>query len=124
MTIDMMPAGDHANILVTANVLRNGGIAVIPTDTVYGLAASLYQPKAIERVFQAKQRPLDKRVPVLLASARDLAGLVTEVPRVAWKLIDVLWPGPLTLVLRADDLCPRALTRGGDTVAVRVPAAR
>ena len=120
----VLTADQPSNIVATARILREGGIVVIPTDTVYGLAASVYQPAAIERIFLAKQRTPEARVPLLLGTAADLPLLVEEVPRVAWDLIGRFWPGPLTLVLPARRAVPEAVTRGGRTVAVRVPAGR
>jgi len=112
------------NILAVARLLREGGIAVIPTDTVYGLAGVVFEPAAVDRIYAAKRRQPEARVPVLIATAADLSMLVKEVPAIAWALIDAFWPGPLTLVLPAKKTAPYAITRGGGTVAVRVPANR
>lgn len=119
-----LSASDPDAILVTARVLREGGIAVIPTDTVYGLAASIFQPQAIERVFTVKGRNPDAQVPVLIASASDLPILVSEIPRAAWPLINQFWPGALTLVFPAKAALSPLVAKRGGTVAVRVPAAR
>jgi L-threonylcarbamoyladenylate synthase len=97
---------------------------VVPTDTVYGLAATVYRPEAVRRIYAIKRREPERRVPVLIASAVDLELLVKEVPRIAWALIDRFWPGPLTLVLPASQQAPDVITQGRGTVAVRVPAAR
>lgn len=117
-------AADPEGIMGVAGVIRGGGIAVIPTDTVYGLSASIFHPGAVDRVFEAKRRPPDRRVPILLGTAADLPILVSNVPHAAWALIERFWPGPLTLVLPAKSSVPGSITRGGRTVAVRVPAAR
>lgn len=113
-----------ADILVAARILREAGVVVIPTDTVYGLAASVLRPASVERVFEIKRRPPMMRVPVLLATAADLPILVSNIPRISWKLIEAFWPGALTLVMPARPSVPPAITRGGDSVAVRVPGAR
>ena len=120
----ILPASQGANIALVARVLRDGGVAVIPTDTVYGLAASVFDESAIARVFEVKRRAPDAAVPVLLHTAADLPLLVADVPAIAWTLIDRFWPGPLTLVLPARPAVPRVLRGGGQTIAVRVPAAR
>lgn len=120
----LLPADRPENILTAAQILRDGGLVVVPTDTLYGLAASVLQPEAIEGVFAVKRRAPEMRVPLLLGTAADLPILVQQVPRIAWKLIDAFWPGPLTLVLPARPTVPRQITRGGNTVAVRVPAAK
>lgn len=120
----LLTGENPADILTVARILREGGVAVVPTDTVYGIACSIFQPDATQRVFAIKRRDPGSRVPVLLASAADLTKLTRYVPRSAWRLIDAFWPGPLTLVLPATSSIPHAITRGGDTVAVRVPGAR
>jgi L-threonylcarbamoyladenylate synthase len=109
------------SILAVAKVLREGGIAVIPTDTVYGLAGVVFEAAAVDRIYSVKRRQPEARVPVLVATATDLSMLVNDVPAIAWALIDAFWPGPLTLVLPAKKTAPYAITRGGGTVAVRVP---
>ncbi|HZU13114.1 MAG TPA: L-threonylcarbamoyladenylate synthase [Chloroflexota bacterium] len=119
----VLPAGNPESIVAAAQLLRDGGVVVIPTDTVYGLAASVFRPEAVARVFQVKERAPDVRVPVLVATAADIPLLAREVPRDAWNLIVPFWPGALTLVLPARRDLPPELTRGGDTIAVRVPAA-
>lgn len=113
-----------ADVLAVARILREGGVVVIPTDTVYGLAASVLRPEAVERVFEIKRRPPAMRVPVLLATAADLPILVSNIPRISWKLIEAFWPGALTLVMPARPSVPDAITHGGGSVAVRVPGAR
>jgi L-threonylcarbamoyladenylate synthase len=118
------PASEPGSIAAVAAILREGGLAAIPTDTLYGLAASVLSPEAMAGVFTAKRRPPDARVPVLIATAADLPLLAANVPRDAWRLIDRFWPGAVTLVFPARRSLPEVLTRGGQTVAVRVPAAR
>jgi L-threonylcarbamoyladenylate synthase len=120
----ILPSGDRESIQTAARLLRDGEVVAIPTDTVYGLAASTLRPESVRRVFEIKGRPAAARVPVLFATAADLPLLVEEVPRVAWTLIDRFWPGPLTVVLPARPSVPSIITGGGRTVAVRVPAGR
>ena len=118
----VLPGSDAASIAAVARILHDGGVAVVPTDTVYGLSASVFQPQAIERIFAIKQRPPDAQVPVLLATAADLTLVAEDVPRNSWNLINRYWPGALTLVFPARRNVPRVVTRGGPTVAVRVPS--
>ena len=102
-------------------VLRNGGVAAIPTDTVYGLASNGLDAAAVARVFEVKGRPAGVALPLLLASADDLSLCCVDVPESARSLAGAFWPGPLTLVLRRSGTVPDAVTGGGDTVGVRVP---
>ena len=109
-----------------ARVLATGGVVAFPTDTVYGIAVALDTPGGIERVFAAKQRPLDKAIALLTADASQ-ASEIGEMNLAAKVLADAFWPGGLTLVLplRADRSLPAALM-GDATVAqpkvgLRVP---
>ena len=102
-------------------VLRNGGVAAIPTDTVYGLAAHGLDAAAVGRVFEVKGRPAGMALPLLLADTRDLPLCCVDVPDSALSLAAAFWPGSLTLVLRRSDAVPDIVAAGGATVAVRVP---
>ena len=119
-------AGTHpplhdAEIDEAVEVLENGGVAAIPTDTVYGLAAHGLDPAAVARVFEAKGRPAGMALPLLLSGTHDLSRCCMDVPGSALRLAGAFWPGSLTLVLRRAGAVPDAVTSGGDTVAVRVP---
>ena len=104
-----------------ARVLRSGGLAVVPTDTVYGLAGALRRD-AIALVFALKGRPAEKALPVLAATPSDLEG-VADLDAEALRLAHRFWPGPLTIVCRRSSSFELDLGGSGDdTVAVRVPA--
>ena len=102
-------------------VLRNGGVAAIPTDTVYGLAAVFDDALAVDRVFRIKSRPSGLAVPLLLDDASSVERYVSDVPESFWALAKTFWPGPLTIVLRKSHLVSDKLTAGRDTVGLRVP---
>lgn len=103
-------------------LLRAGLIVAVPTDTVYGIAADLALPDAIERLFAAKRRPPEKAVAVLLADT-DQAETLAILGPAARALGDRFWPGGLTLVLpvRPGVTLPRVLAAGAPTIGVRVP---
>lgn len=103
-------------------ILKNGGIVAIPTETVYGLAADAFNEEAIAKVFEAKGRPQDNPVIVHIADMDQLAMVAAEVPEKAKKLMDAYWPGPLTLVLKKTDAVPASVCAGLPTVAVRFPS--
>jgi L-threonylcarbamoyladenylate synthase len=98
-----------------------GEVVALPTDTVYGLAASLGSPEAIARIFAIKERPFDVALPIMVASSRQIEALGVTWPLVAQALEDAFWPGPLTIVVDCD---PALATRvGGSTSAgFRAPA--
>lgn len=97
-----------------------GELVAFPTDTVYGVGCDLYNPDALERIYIAKGRPLEKAVPLLLSGADKLPLVASGMADAANKLAAHYWPGPLTLVVtRNADLPPQLGSR--DTIAVRVP---
>lgn len=106
-------------IEAVVEVISNGGVAVIPTDTVYGLAADPFNEAALERVFRVKERSWDAPVP-LLAGESHHALLVAEDNPLLWRLAIKFWPGPLTVVLKPRSDAPRAFKSWGQ-VGVRLP---
>lgn len=119
MTVRVLTADAPSAAAEAADVLRAGGLVVLPTDTVYGVASALNEA-AIDRIFAAKQRPTERAVPVLLADAGAAPQVAREFPEAARRLAAAFWPGPLTIALpRRDDLPPNLTELS--TVAVRVP---
>lgn len=105
-----------------AALLRGGGLVAFATETVYGLGANALDPRAIARIFAAKERPRFDPLIVHVADQTWLPRLVTSVPPPARRLIDHFWPGPLTLVLSKTELVPDLVTAGLPSVGVRMPA--
>lgn len=103
-------------------LLRAGKLVAFPTETVYGLGADASNASAIRAVFTAKQRPADHPLILHLADTAALKHWTTAVPREAWQLADVFWPGPLTLVLPRAEHVASELTGGQSTIALRVPS--
>jgi len=104
-----------------ANILLEGGVVCIPTDTVYGLAAHAEHIGAVEKVFEIKSRPFHSPIPVLLGSQIQIRKFVDEFPPSASDLADRFWPGALTIILRKSNLLPDVLTSGLKTAGFRVP---
>ncbi len=103
-----------------ASVLRDGGVVVFPTDTVYGVAALACDDAAVGRLFVAKNRPARRPIPVMVAEPEQAMTVAYPSPGF-WDLIDAFWPGPLTIILPKRDVLPAIVTAGGDTVALRIP---
>jgi len=105
-----------------AEILKNGGLVAIPTETVYGLAASAFDETAVQNIFKAKGRPNDNPLIVHIAEFSELNSIVKEIPPVCKKCMDAFWPGPFTAVLPKKDIIPVSVSGGLNTVAVRMPA--
>ena len=101
--------------------LRRGDLAVLPTDTVYGIAADAFSPPAVDRLLAAKGRGRDMPVPVLVGAWRGLDGLASDVTPTMRSLVEAFWPGPLTLIVRAASSLAWDLGETRGTVAVRMP---
>ncbi len=111
----------EASLIAALRALDEGGVVVLPTDTVYGLAVDPFRPGASDRLFALKRRPRTVDLPLLVASADQVPTVATAVPQVAEVLMERFWPGPLTLVVpRRPDL---EADLGDDeaTVGVRCP---
>jgi L-threonylcarbamoyladenylate synthase len=116
-----------AMLETAARVLRGGALVAFPTETFYGLGAHALDPAAVGRVFQAKGRPGDKPLLVLVDSVAMVERVARDVPARARRLMERYWPGALTLVLAAHPSLPTALTAGTGTIGVRLsghPVAR
>lgn len=116
------PVSGRKAISEAANVLRRGGLAVFPTETVYGLGANALDGTACTGIFAAKGRPADNPLIVHIARMQDLKPLVREVPDAAVLLAEHFWPGPLTIIMPKSENIPDAVSAGLDTVAVRMPS--
>lgn len=113
---------DWPAIRAAARRLEQGGLVAFPTETVYGLGADAENPAAIAAIYAAKGRPSNHPVIVHLAPGADVGYWAREVPPEAQRLMDLFWPGPLTLILPRAAHIPDAVSGGQDTVGLRCPA--
>ncbi|MBE6738572.1 MAG: threonylcarbamoyl-AMP synthase [Ruminococcaceae bacterium] len=112
------------NIEAAAQILRDGGLVGMPTETVYGLAANALDADAVSSIFIAKGRPSDNPLIVHISRIEEIEkyGLVKEFSKTAKKLADAFWPGPLTIIMPKGESVPSVVTGGLDSVAVRLPS--
>jgi L-threonylcarbamoyladenylate synthase len=103
-----------------AGLILAGQLVAFPTDTVYGVGSSIADERAIGQLFEAKDRPLDKGIPILLAEAQDVDQVATSVSELARDFMARFWPGPLTIIVPRRPGLPAVLAPG-DSLAVRVP---
>ena len=117
---EIVRADQPDSISRAVHILQTGGLVAFPTDTVYGVGALAFDQRAIESIYLAKERPMEKSIPVLIWDLEDLPKVALELPPLAAKLASRFWPGPVTLVVPKNPNLPRAISATG-TVAVRVP---
>jgi len=101
-------------------ILKAGELVAFPTDTVYGVGALAFDPEAVKAIYIAKDRPVEKSIPVLIGERDELPKVALHVPEMARKLAARFWPGPLTVVVPKRPELPEAVS-ATDTVAVRMP---
>lgn len=113
---------DKNAIQTAAEILGNGGLVAIPTETVYGLAANALNPEAVKKIFIAKGRPNDNPLIVHVSSLEEIDPLVEEIDPRLYKLAEKYWPGPLTIILKKSALVPNEVSPNLNTVALRMPS--
>ena len=102
--------------------LKNGGAVVLPTETVYGLFAKALDEKAVDRVYQLKGRPRDKALNLNVASLDDILNFSKNQPPYLQQLVEKFLPGPLTIILEANNKVPYWVNSGLMTVGFRMPS--
>lgn len=120
MKTQVIAADSPEALPLAVEFLRSGQLVAFPTDTVYGVGALAFEAGAVEALFAAKARVLEKAIPILIAEPEELERIALTVPEMAWRLAARFWPGPLTLVVPKRPDLPAALS-ALPTVGVRVP---
>lgn len=120
MQTEILPASADDTLPRALDVLRAGGLVAFPTDTVYGVGALAFDGKAIESIYAAKDRPIEKAIPILIGGLDDLAKVAIDIPDAARKLASRFWPGPLTILVPKRGDLPESVS-ATVTIGARVP---
>jgi L-threonylcarbamoyladenylate synthase len=116
----LLPANSSNALQSALEILQRGGLVAFPTDTVYGVGALAFDAVAVESIYSAKDRPIEKAIPILIGGPEDLDKVTADIPPIAAKLAARFWPGPVTLVVPKHPHLPDIVS-GGLTIGVRVP---
>jgi len=116
-----LSAEDPKTPAIAANIIMQGGLVAIPTETVYGLGANGLDESAVAKIFEAKGRPQDNPLILHISGPEQIELFCHHIPQAAYDLAEKFWPGPLTMVLPARSNVPRRTTAGLDTVGIRCP---
>ena len=117
----LLSATDGQTPAIAAELIRQGELVAIPTETVYGLGADGLNEAAVAKIFEAKGRPQDNPLILHIWDAEQMEQFCHDIPKAAYDLAKAFWPGPLTMVLPARDIVPKRTTGGLNTVALRCP---
>jgi L-threonylcarbamoyladenylate synthase len=120
MKTEILSAHTPNAITSALEIVLSGGLVAFPTDTVYGVGCLAFHQQAIELIYVAKDRPIEKAIPVLIGDNEDLIKIAEEIPIFAMRLIARFWPGPLTVLVPKKPTLPEAIS-ATSTVGVRVP---
>ena len=116
-----LSANDDFAAKTASNVIKNGGLVALPTETVYGLGANGLDETAVAKIFIAKGRPQDNPLILHIADPAEMDAICHSIPDAAYLLAEKFWPGPLTMVLPAKDIVPLSTRANLPSVAVRCP---
>lgn len=106
---------------IASKIIKEGGLVAIPTETVYGLAADGLNSNALKKIFEAKNRPMDNPLILHISKIEDIYRLTSDIKKEYIEILEKLWPGPLTVVLKKSTIIPKEVSAGLDTVAIRLP---
>jgi L-threonylcarbamoyladenylate synthase len=120
MHTEIHPVNASNAITSALEILYSGGLVAFPTDTVYGVGALAFDGKAVESIYTAKERPVEKAIPVLIGDREDLSQVAEEIPLFAARLSARFWPGPLTVLVPKKPTLPEVVS-ANPAVGVRVP---
>lgn len=118
----LLSADNDDDIKYAAQLLKNGQVVGIPTETVYGLGADALNPEAVKSIFAAKGRPADNPLIVHINDIEAVKDIAHDVPKLFYSLAKSFWPGPLTMIVPKNDIIPYETSGGLETVGIRMPS--
>lgn len=115
---------DYNELKEAAEVIKQGGIVIFPTETVYGIGTNGVDSKAIEKLYKIKERPYHKPISLLVSDIHMVNLVAKDITNLEYKLMEKFFPGPLTMILKKRDIVPDILTAGQNTIGVRIPSGK
>ena len=122
MYLDLKNNKDYTKLIEPAQIIKNGGLVIFPTETVYGIGANGLDKNAIKKIYEAKQRPLNKPISLLVNSIDMIESFAKDITDIEYAIIKKFFPGPLTIILNKKKIVPDVLTAGSNTIGIRMPA--
>ena len=122
MYLDLKNNKDYIKLIEPAQIIKNGGLVIFPTETVYGIGANGLNKNAIKKIYEAKQRPLNKPISLLVSNIDMIESVAKDITDIEYAIIKKFFPGPLTIILKKKETIPDILTAGSDTIGIRMPA--
>lgn len=120
--LDFKEKIDYTKLKEVARTIKQGGVVVFPTETVYGIGANGLSENAVKRIYEVKQRPLNKPISLLVNGTDMINEIAQDITDLEKALIREFFPGPLTIILKKKDIVPNIVTANSNTVGVRMPS--
>ena len=120
--LDLRNTHDYTKLQKPAQIIKNGGIVIFPTETVYGIGTNALNEQSIKHLFEIKQRPLNKPISLLVNSMKMIEEIATDISDIEYALMKNFFPGPLTIILKKNNIIPNIVTSNSNTVGIRMPA--
>lgn len=119
--IDLKNETDYAKLKETTKIIKNGGIVIFPTETVYGIGTNGLDANAVKRLYDIKQRPINKPISLLVSNMDMIDKIAKDITETEYKLMEKFFPGPFTIILKKKEIVPDIVTANQDTVGIRMP---
>ena len=113
---------DYEELKIPAKIIKEGGIVIFPTETVYGIGTNGLNKEAIKKLYEVKQRPLNKPISLLVSNIEMVEQVAKNISKLEYKIMQNFFPGPLTIILEKKDIVPNILTSNTNTVGIRMPS--
>lgn len=120
--LDLKTDIDYAKLKIPAQIIKQGGVVVFPTETVYGIGANALNEEAVKNLYRIKQRPLNKPISLLISDMSMINKIAQDITDLEYKLMERFFPGPFTIILKKKEIVPNIVTANSNTVGVRMPS--
>ncbi len=112
---------EYDKLLKPAQIIKNGGLVIFPTETVYGIGTNALNSKAVKKLYEVKKRPYEKPISLLVNSIEMIENIAKDITKLEYELIKKFFPGPLTIILKKKENISNIVTANKETVGVRMP---
>lgn len=119
--LDLRNDLDFEKLQEPAQIIKQGGLVVFPTETVYGIGTNGLDEKAIRRLYEVKKRPFTKPISLLVSNIEMVEQIAKDITDIEYKIMQAFFPGPLTIILKKKKAISNMLTANSDTVGIRMP---
>lgn len=120
--IDLKDTNDFSSLRDAASIIKSGGLVLFPTETVYGLGANGLDETAVKKIYLAKGRNFNNPINLLVSSKEMIESITKNITPLEYKLMDIFFPGPFTIILNKHDIIPNIVTAGQASVGIRMPS--